>query len=142
MGVSRTALEHDRWRAPDPAAQERVIGRDRDTGAPFGGRREFDPPVLERMPADAHSRLAAPRSKRGAAMLRRSWSYEEDGEAGLLFTAYAQDPARQVVPVARRLAAVDALRAFSRTTARRCSRCRRRGFVGEGLISPGRPAAS
>ena len=72
------------------------------------------------MPLDADARLASPRSNAGAAMLRRSYNYnngfavEGSRDAGLLFLSYQQDPRRQFVPVQRKLAEADALSAFTR----------------------------
>jgi deferrochelatase/peroxidase EfeB len=120
--VRRIELRLDAWEALSIPEQERVIGRHRDTGAPLGARHEFDRLPLEddAMPADAHARLAAPRSNQGAAMLRRAYSYDNgagpDGrrDAGLLLLTYQRDPRRQFVPVQRRLAEHDALSRFSR----------------------------
>jgi deferrochelatase/peroxidase EfeB len=108
--VRRIRIELERWQALPVAEQEQVIGRRRDSGAPLGQRREYDPAPLERFPPHAHARLAAPRSNGGAAMLRRGYSYDDGGgDAGLLLLAYLRDPRRQFVPVQRRLAQHDAL---------------------------------
>jgi deferrochelatase/peroxidase EfeB len=119
--VRRIAVDTAAWAALPLAAQEQVIGRHRESGAPLGGRDEFDPYVLERLPPDAHVRLAAPAANAGAIMLRRSYSYAEAPdlatgarEAGLVFVAFARDLRRQYVPVQRRLAEADALSAFTR----------------------------
>jgi deferrochelatase/peroxidase EfeB len=61
-----------------------MIGCRRDTGAPLGGRGEFDDPRLdldpkgERVPLDSHIRLANPRTDATAdqRLLRRSWNYQ------------------------------------------------------------------
>ena len=92
------------WKALATGEQERIIGRDKRSGAPLGGRRLYDKPDLERLPHDAHIRVAAPRTA-GVTILRRG--YETD--TGLLFLAFMQDPRRQYVPLQRRLAAHDAL---------------------------------
>ena len=110
--VRRIELRLAAWQALSVAEQERVIGRRRDSGAPLGGRHPFDrlPLETDAIAADAHVRLAAPRTNGGAAMLRRAYSYE----TGLLLLAYQADPRRQFVPVQRRLAEHDALSRFSR----------------------------
>ena len=100
----------DTWRRLAPPEQERVIGRERRSGAPLGGRREYDPPDLDALPPDSHIRLAAPRANAGATFLRRGY----DTEDGLLFLAYQRDPRRQFVPVQRRLAEHDALHPHTR----------------------------
>ena len=110
--VRRIELALDAWAELPLAEQERLIGRHRDSGAPLGGRREFDPAPLEAFPPGSHVRLAAPRANAGVAMLRRSYGFD----GGLLFLAFARDPARQFVPVQRRLAAHDPLGRYARHT--------------------------
>jgi deferrochelatase/peroxidase EfeB len=114
--VRRIRIDLECWQALPAAAQEQVIGRQRDSGAPLGQRREYDPFALETLPPRSHARNAAPRSNGGAAMLRRGYSYDDGGgDAGLLLLAYQRDPRRQFVPVQRRLAAHDALADYSST---------------------------
>ncbi|GAA1652137.1 Dyp-type peroxidase [Catellatospora bangladeshensis] len=120
--VRRIRMLLDDWDGLDQPAQERVIGRHKDTGAPLSGGEERTPADFGAtapagglaIPANAHIRLAAPAFNNGAAMLRRGWSYAEDTEAGLLFLAWQADPARGFVPVQRRLAGADALNRFIR----------------------------
>jgi dye decolorizing peroxidase len=120
--VRRIRMLLDDWDAIPPAAQERVIGRRRDTGAPLtgGGERtaaDFGATAADGslvIPADAHMRLAAPAANEGAAMLRRGFSYVDGDEAGLLFLAWQADPRRGFIPVQRRLVANDALRTYIR----------------------------
>jgi deferrochelatase/peroxidase EfeB len=127
--VRRISVDVEGWSALDVAAQERIIGRRRESGAALGGRGEYDPLALDAHDAagapviapDAHVRLAAPESNGGVALLRRSYSYD-DGidaasgrpDAGLVFMAYQRDPRRQFVALQRRLAEGDALSAFTR----------------------------
>lgn len=142
--VRHIRLLLDDWGRLAPAEQERVIGRHRVTGAPLGGTREFDPVPVEGdgVPASAHARLAAPRSNGGATMLRRSYSSLGEDGSGLLFCAYARDPARQFVPVQRRLAEADALRPFARHVGSAVFAippgARPGGFLAESLIGAGR----
>ncbi len=114
--------------------QEQVVGRQRDSGAPPGGRREFDRAPLEAFPEGSHVRLASPRTNRVPPMLRRSYSVQ----GGLLFLAFMRDPARQFVPVQHRLARHDPLGRFARHTASAVFAippgARPGGFVGEGLL--------
>nr|ACL11851.1 hypothetical protein [Arthrobacter globiformis] len=118
------------WDALDTSRQARVIGRTKDTGAPLGSRDEAAFVDLEArgadgslvIPADAHVRHAAPRSA-AENMMRRGYSYRgqlaSDGEVdqGLLFLSYQNDPTTSFIPVQSRLAAEDALSAFTVTTA-------------------------
>jgi deferrochelatase/peroxidase EfeB len=97
--------------------QEEMIGRKRDTGAPLGGRGEYENPRFdldpkgERIALDAHIRRANPREPAtiDQRILRRGWNYSEgfDGDGqlnvGLLFVAFNQDIERQFVAVQERL---------------------------------------
>ncbi len=97
--------------------QQNMIGRVRDTGAPLGGTSEFqDPrydldPKGERIPLDAHIRLANPRTQATAQerILRRGFSYHrgfnEAGQLdqGLLFVAYNRSPSKQFAVIQNRL---------------------------------------
>jgi deferrochelatase/peroxidase EfeB len=107
--------EWDRVAVPH---QERVFGRQRDSGAPLGRSHEFDEPDYagdprgERVPLTAHMRLANPRTAATAdqRFLRRSYNYDlglaGDGtlQVGHVFTAFQQDVERQFATVQRRLA--------------------------------------
>jgi deferrochelatase/peroxidase EfeB len=97
------------WHALPEPEQEQIIGRDKRTGAPLSGSRLYDPPILDRLPHDAHIRVAAPRTAR-VALLRRGY----DTDDGLLFLAFMADPRRQFTPLMQRLAAHDALHRHTR----------------------------
>jgi deferrochelatase/peroxidase EfeB len=113
------------WDADYLADQEQLIGRIKASGAPLGGRDEFDGVDLagKTIPADAHIRLAAPASNGGQKILRRGYSFT-DGidpvtgqlDAGLFFLAYQKDPRRQFVPIQATLAANDALNEYIKHT--------------------------
>ncbi|GAB4054375.1 Dyp-type peroxidase [Catellatospora paridis] len=120
--VRRIRMLLDDWDAHPREAQERVIGRRKDSGAPLSGGEERTPANFGTtagdgtlaIPADAHIRLATPAFNNGAAMLRRGYSYSEGDAAGLIFLAWQADPRRGFVPVQQRLAAADALNRFTR----------------------------
>jgi deferrochelatase/peroxidase EfeB len=92
------------WDRTPLGEQETIIGRHKDTGAPLGGREEFDPidyasdPEGKRIPLDAHIRLANPRTaKETARLLRRGFNYSNGMtkagqlDMGLMFIAYQSD---------------------------------------------------
>lgn len=83
----------ERWDRAALAEQEEIIGRHKVTGAPLSGTAETEEPSYgedpqgERIPLDAHIRLANPRDERtaGKELLRRGMSYSRGiDRAGLL----------------------------------------------------------
>ncbi len=105
------------WDRVGLSEQENMIGRARDTGAPLGGTSEFEDPRYdldpkgERIPLDAHIRLANPRTQATAQqrILRRGFSYhrgfDEAGQLdqGLLFVAFNRNPSAQFAVIQERL---------------------------------------
>ena len=134
----RMALEH--WDNTDVSFQEETMGRQKYSGAPVGGRNEFDPVDLDATDRDgnpliaqnAHVRLAAAASNGGAQMLRRAFSFN-DGmkmiaerwppwrqgltyDAGLLFICYQRDPRTSFVKIFEPMSKLDALNQYTTHT--------------------------
>lgn len=119
--VRQIRMDVGRFSALPVPAQEAVIGRRRDSGAPLGRSLEDDEVDLFAraddgayvIPTTAHVRVAHPRFDGGAEMLRRGYTYLDDvDEVGLLFLAFMRDPGL-FVRVQRRLSTMDALRRFT-----------------------------
>lgn len=122
VAIRRIRMLLDEWNAQSVEHQEAVIGRFKDSGAPFNGTQETDAVDLSAqtadlelvIPADAHIRLANPQSTRGARIQRRGFSYDDGADgAGLLFMAWQADPRTGFIPVQARLDVGDALNRFS-----------------------------
>jgi deferrochelatase/peroxidase EfeB len=106
------------WDSTPLAEQERVIGRLKGTGAPFGQTDEFAPLVLSTtnrggkplIDPKAHVRLAHASHNDGATLLRRGYSFVDGTDAlgrldaGLFFLAYQRDPRQQFVRIQTSLA--------------------------------------
>ncbi|MCA6095346.1 deferrochelatase/peroxidase EfeB [Streptomyces sp. SCA3-4] len=116
----------DSWDNLSLERQEKIIGRRKSDGSPLSGGTETTRPDFNKMgpdgvlaiPGDAHVRVASPATNRGAAMLRRAFSYHDgfrdDGapDAGLLFIAWQADPRKGFTPVQRKLDRGDGLSRF------------------------------
>jgi len=130
----RIALEH--WDRMKVAFQEQTVGRSKVSGAPIGGKGEFDAPDLNANDADgnpliaenAHVRLAAPAANDGAQILRRSYSYDNgvsfvaerwppwrqgmELDAGLLFVCFQRDPRAGFIKIFDRMSKFDMMNQF------------------------------
>jgi deferrochelatase/peroxidase EfeB len=133
----RIELVLESWDPLPLARQERAVGRHKASGAPLGARGEHDPVDLRAtdahgrpvVPVDAHVRVASAAANNGIRILRRGYSYSggvrpgasdrggHELDSGLFFIAFVRDPARQFIPLQRRLATGDALSMFSVHTA-------------------------
>jgi dye decolorizing peroxidase len=145
--VRRIRMLLDEWNAQTVEQQEEVIGRFKDSGAPFNGTQESDPVDLSAqrddlelvLPSAAHIRLANPQNTRGARIQRRGFSYDDGADgAGLLFMAWQADPRTGFLPVQARLDVGDALNRFTVTEGSAIFACfpgaSEGGYVGQTLF--------
>jgi deferrochelatase/peroxidase EfeB len=157
----RIALEH--WDRMQVAFQEQTFGREKKSGAPLGGKTEFEAPDFNAADADgnyvipdtAHVRLAAPVNNDGARILRRSYSYNEGAnfvaerwppwrqaieyDAGLFFQAYQKDPRTGFTKLFEKMSRIDALNQFTTHVGSAVFACppgvRPGGYLGERLFA-------
>jgi deferrochelatase/peroxidase EfeB len=130
----RMALEH--WDRMNVAFQEQTIGRQKYSGAPLGGKGEFEPANLDAVDKDgnpliadnAHLRLATAATNDGAKIFRRPYSYNDgvnftserwppwrqgmEYDAGLLFICYQRDPRNGFIKLFDRMSKLDMLNQF------------------------------
>jgi deferrochelatase/peroxidase EfeB len=107
----------ERWDRTPLAEQQRIIGRDKMSGAPLGMNNEHDVPAYasapkdENVPLDAHIRLANPRTKESEAslVLRRGYNFSRGISAagqldmGLLFVCFQSNLSAGFITVQNRL---------------------------------------
>jgi deferrochelatase/peroxidase EfeB len=152
MVVRRIRILTEVWERTTLREQEDTVGRLRASGAPLGGKDEFDildfaakgPDGQPLIPADSHVRLAAPDINGGAQLLRRGYSFagslDRQGQldVGLFFICFQRDPRLQFVAIQRRLGAHDKLNEYIKHTGSAVFACpagiRQGSYVGEPLF--------
>jgi deferrochelatase/peroxidase EfeB len=107
----------ERWDRTPLAEQQRIIGRDKMSGAPLGMNQEHDIPAFANnpqdasVPLDAHIRLANPRTKHSEAnlILRRGYNFSRglspagQLDMGLLFVCFQSNLSAGFLTVQSRL---------------------------------------
>jgi deferrochelatase/peroxidase EfeB len=156
----RIGLEH--WDRMRVAFQEQTFGRQKASGAPLGGKGEFDTPDFNATDSDgnyviaenAHMRLAAPVNNDGTQILRRSYSYNDGAsfvaerwppwhqgieyDSGLFFQSYQKDPRTGFVKLFDKMSKIDALNQFTTHIGSGIFACppgvEKGGYIGQGLF--------
>lgn len=152
MVTRRIRMLLEVWDRASLTDQERTVGRHKYSGAPLGGKDEFEPLPLDEqrgghplIPVDSHVRLASAKENGGARILRRGYSFTDgvdeslgELEAGLFFICFQRDP-EQFVAIQRRLGQIDALNEYIKHVGSALFAvppgAAPGGFVGEGLFA-------
>ncbi|RBP61734.1 dye decolorizing peroxidase [Brevibacterium sanguinis] len=111
------AMNLETWDRADRPAREFSIGRRLGSGAPLSGTDEFDVPDFTAVDSRGLTRISAAshvaRAREGLGpevqIHRRTFNYETESGAGLLFASFQASIDRQFLPIQRRLAEVDLL---------------------------------
>ena len=103
--VRKVAMLLEDWDRQAVAAQQAMVGRAKESGAPLSGGEEFSAPDFEArvdgvdaIDRAAHVRLAHPSNNGGTRILRRGYNYVDGTDAGgrldagLLFIAFQRSP--------------------------------------------------
>ncbi|MBN3458111.1 deferrochelatase/peroxidase EfeB [Mycobacterium sp. DSM 3803] len=122
----RIRMRIENWDRTTLLEQERVIGRQKGSGAPNGLKEEFDELDFDltddkgnpRIDVDAHVRLVSPEHLGGIEILRRGYNFTDgsDGfghlDAGLFFIAFVRSPEKQFIPMLGEMSRKDAMNEY------------------------------
>jgi deferrochelatase/peroxidase EfeB len=122
----RIRMRIENWDRTTLLEQERVIGRQKGSGAPNGLTDEFEELDLDLrddknaplIDVDAHVRLVSPENLGGIEILRRGYNFTDgtDGfghlDAGLFFIAFVRDPVTQFIPMQAEMSRKDAMNEY------------------------------
>lgn len=147
----RIAMSVEVWDGLRLEEQDRVLGREKGSGAPLSGGHEFTPPDFARTGADgrplidprSHVARAHPDNNHGIAMLRRGYNYVDGNDdtgrldAGLFFIGFVNNPDR-FTQVHRNMARDDMFVEYLKTTSSSVflvpPGAKPGGYVGAGLF--------
>lgn len=122
----RIRMRIENWDRTTLLEQERVIGRQKGSGAPNGLQEEFEELDLDLaddkgqplIDTDAHVRLVSPENLGGIEILRRGYNFTDgtDGfghlDAGLFFIAFVRSPEKQFIPMLGEMSRKDAMNEY------------------------------
>ncbi|MDH6198931.1 deferrochelatase/peroxidase EfeB [Mycobacterium frederiksbergense] len=122
----RIRMRIENWDRATLHEQERVVGRQKGSGAPHGLQDEFDELDLDiadakgnpLIDAAAHVRLVSPQHLGGIEILRRGYNFTDgtDGfghlDAGLFFIAFVRSPEKQFIPMLGEMSRKDAMNEY------------------------------
>ena len=118
MAVRKIQMHLETWDRTHLKGQNDTFGRFRDSGAPYGGKAEFDEADIGSntpLPADSHVFLSKSADTK---ILRRSYSYASGVEpktnqfdAGLLFISFQKTP-EQFIKIQNALGNVDRMNEY------------------------------
>lgn len=116
LGYRKIKMNIETWDRDSYRDQENVIGRKKNSGAPFGRSYEKEPVIMDKQPADSHVALA---HKTGKEIFRRPFTYTDGIQsatghlnAGLLFISFQNRPQESFIPMLRLLGQMDAMNEY------------------------------
>ncbi|MGI8523397.1 MAG: iron uptake transporter deferrochelatase/peroxidase subunit [Nocardioides sp.] len=125
----RINMRIETWDRQGLGAQEGLVGRTKDSGAPLSGGTELTEPDFSvrgtdgpLIPRTSHVSVVHPTRNHGVRILRRGYNFVDGSnalgglDAGLFFIAYVRDPRTHFVPMQNAMAAHDALMEYLQFT--------------------------
>ena len=136
MVVRRARIALENWDRMKVSFQEQTFGREKLSGAPLGGKSEFDPIDLDAkdpsgdpmVPENSHVRIAHQMTLEGSKVLRRSYSYNDGAnitaerwppwrqgmefDAGLIFVCHQRDLANGFIKIFEKMSRFDMMNQF------------------------------
>ncbi|WP_245906136.1 iron uptake transporter deferrochelatase/peroxidase subunit [Mycolicibacterium palauense] len=126
MATRRIRMRIEPWDRTTLLEQERVIGRQKGSGAPNGLTQEFQELDLDMVDDEnqplidvgAHVRVVSHQHLNGIRILRRGYNFTDgtDGfghlDAGLFFIAFNRNPATQFIPMQAEMSRSDAMNEY------------------------------
>ncbi|WP_050616169.1 iron uptake transporter deferrochelatase/peroxidase subunit [Bacillus testis] len=116
MAYRKIMMMIEIWDRTSLKSQEDTFGRKKDSGAGYGKVKEHDAVDTTQMPIGAHTRVAR---ETGREIYRRAYSYTDgidtltgNMNSGLMFISFQKNPAKQFVPMLKKLAETDALNEY------------------------------